>query len=819
MAAPYDPRPTADRSPADVPLTLVGPGDLSELGHHLRTSVARAIDTETVYDPDGPDVGPGPLRVLSAATRSSDGDERAWVVDANAVDPAELAAAVSGVEAAAWNADFDARVLDRDLFEPTRARGRDLEPTTWWDAQLADALLHQGMSGFGFYHGLAWAAEWYLGIHAQGKGTTQLSYTADGPLSDEQVAYAAADAVETLWVSDVIRERIAEAGLERVCALEQRARPFLDRMERVGLPFDWERWQARLDDLSARLDEVMGDLAERTGGGQGSLFSEHLRPAWNPASERQAKEALNRWDPERVRNWMTRTRGETRLLRPTDSLSAAVLAEIGGDLCELLREHRDITKVLTTYGETIREHLHPDGRLHPEYLQVVGTNTGRLASRNPNAQNFSPRMKPHIRPTDPDRVFVYADLSQAELRFVTQVAGDANLRQAFLEGQDVHAATAERMFGVDMGALAVADPDRHAELRSKAKRINFGIVYGQRGAGLARSLSSSGVPTTRAEGEELLEAYLAAYPHIAAWVRERDEHIDALAAGLPPMDWPLTLRLHELWPIVRAARRTFRDDRGRWPSAEEVHRLVTVELTLDEVAWTLSFNAPVALRHDGQPFGFASYTLAGRRQQFTVHTEGLLASAALTVVRSAKPGPSRVRRRASERFGVPLDDRGELLDAERADKLLEDRALRRGLIDEVTASMGAVATATLLDRSLRDRVGRMGNAYRNAPIQGGVADVMLEAYGLLHERLATSHPRAAGVQTVHDSVVVECDRDEAEAVAVIVKRSMEEAMALWCPDVPAVADTDIRRSLSDHDVEKVLPSGPGATAATAATLG
>ena len=94
MAAPYDPRPTADRSPADVPLTLVGPGDLSELGHHLRTSVARAIDTETVYDPDGPDVGPGPLRVLSAATRSPDGEERAWVVDANAVDPAELAAAV-----------------------------------------------------------------------------------------------------------------------------------------------------------------------------------------------------------------------------------------------------------------------------------------------------------------------------------------------------------------------------------------------------------------------------------------------------------------------------------------------------------------------------------------------------------------------------------------------------------------------------------------------------------------------------------------------------------------------------------------------------
>ena len=134
-------------------------------------------------------------------------------------------------------------------------------------------------------------------------------------------------------------------------------------------------------------------------------------------------------------------------------------------------------------------------------------------------------------------------------------------------------------------------------------------------------------------------------------------------------------------------------------------------------------------------------------------------------------------------------------------KLLEDRALRRAIIDEVDSHMGPAATATLLDRALDGRIERLANSYRNAPIQGGVADVMLEAYGLLHERLAV-HPNAVGVQTVHDSVVVECDADEAPQVARLVKDTLEDAMRAWCPNIPAVAD--IRRSLSDSDVYQML---------------
>ncbi len=158
----------------------------------------RAVDTETVYNPEafsGPNSNPGALRVISAATRNKDGLDHAWVLDVREIEPLSLAAALSEVKADAWNAGFDARVLDRDLFEPARQNGKSLESMTWWDAQLADALLHQGRTGFGFYHGLAWATEWYLGLHVEGKGSTQLSYTESDPLTVEQVTYAAADAV------------------------------------------------------------------------------------------------------------------------------------------------------------------------------------------------------------------------------------------------------------------------------------------------------------------------------------------------------------------------------------------------------------------------------------------------------------------------------------------------------------------------------------------------------------------------------------------------------------------------------------------------
>jgi hypothetical protein len=284
-------------------------------------------------------------------------------------------------------------------------------------------------------------------------------------------------------------------------------------------------------------------------------------------------------------------------------------------------------------------------------------------------------------------------------------------------------------------------------------------------------------------------------------VEERDSFIERLVNDCPEMHWPLTLDLHAWWPELRRISREFREVHRRWPTVEEAQSEVRADLDLSvaEAAWAMSFNAPVVLGADGAHFGFASTTPAGRRQQFTFHTEGVLAAAADTVIRSTKPGPAEVRRHIVTHDGVPLERLAPTLEGAAITKLLEERALRRSIVDQVGETMGTEAQVLLLDGALRQRIARIANAYRNAPIQGGVADVMLDAYGLLHERLR-AHPHARGVQTVHDSVVVECDHDGAADVAATVKAALEEAMSRWCPDIPAVADTDVRTSLAEHDV-------------------
>ncbi|MEL7155393.1 MAG: DNA polymerase [Actinomycetota bacterium] len=784
--------------PGDVPCTLVNQtAQLAELAQALATAQRVAIDTEVPID--GPRAHQ--MRVMSLAVRHHDGSERAFVVDGRDLDPTLLGPLLDGVTADAWNANFDARIVDAAVWDST-------DTTTglvWWDAQLADALLHQGRSGFTWYHGLAWATEHYLGVTAEGKGDVQLSYTAHDDLTSQQVAYAAADAVETLWVADRIRAGIAEAGLERICAIEMGARPFLDQMERTGLPYDREGWKQELVRIEQQHRGVVGELAELTGGGQGTLFDDVVEPNWNPASDRQVRDALNRWSEREVRAWTAARHGEARLLTDLDSVTAAALREIGGELSDALLRFRNQSKILTTYGESIFDHLHDDGRLRPQYLQVVGTNTGRLASRNPNAQNFTPLMKPYVRPPEPERVFVHADLSQAELRFLAQVADDTPLRAAFAAGADVHATTAATMFGFDPDLLRAEDPDRFKHLRQIAKALNFGIAYGSGAAALARSVSAEGSPTTVDEAAGLLAQYRRTYPGTAAWASARIAEIEAIRDETSAIDWTLTMRLARGFGDMSAVRRSFRKHGNRWPSAAEIaalhpRRHETDEHTLtEEIGWLLGYSAPVALEADGRPFTFASRTVAGRRQQFNLHLDRLFLVAVAEIIADPASELVAVRRRFEFDNDVVLHGPGGPLSTGELARPLEDRALRRRFIEATAAAVGEPATHRYLGRAAKDRVSAMVNAWRNAPIQGGVADIMLVAYADLDRRLRR-FPDARPVQTVHDSVVIECSVSDAEEVAVEVGAALEAASAVFCPDVVPKADIDIRRSLSDDDV-------------------
>lgn len=776
---------------------------LADLETALGNAVNAAIDTEVPID------GPrkGLLRVASVATRDAAGAERSFVVDARDLDPTLLAPAFTGVVADAWNANFDARVIDRAVF----ASEDVTRPLKWWDAQLADALIHQGRSGFSWFHGLAWATEHYLGIQAEGKGTIQLSYTAYDDLTDDQIRYAAADAVETLWVADAIRSEIADAGLQEISAIEMAARPFLDRMERSGLPFDWPGWQAELETMELQHREVIGRLAELTGGGQGTLFDQVTEPSWNPASDKQVRHALNTWSKNEVERWTANRFGQARRLTEHDSVNASVLREIGGPVCEALLDFRNYSKILTTYGDSIYEHLHEDGRLRPQYLQVVGTNTGRLASRNPNAQNFTPRMKPYVRPSTSDRVFVHADLSQAELRFLAQVAQDEPLKAAFERGEDVHVSTAASMFGFDPGELLRTDPDRFKRLRQMAKALNFGIAYGTGAAALARSLSANGTPTTLDEGKHLLAQYRKTYPGTTAWANERIAEIDAIRRQTSRIDWIPTMRLARSFTEISGIRREFRQTRNRWPNAEEIAELQHPQAgpigqrSIDHVAWVMQFSAPVALVDDDEAFTFSSRTVAGRRQQFNLHLDRLFLFAVLDALESPAQELIAVRARFEAEHGLVLHQRGAPLSRDELARQFEDRSLRRRFIELIAAEAGEQLAHTFLDRAAKERVQAMVNAWRNAPIQGGVADIMLDSYARLHAKLR-AFPNARPVQTVHDSVVVECDLHDAPAVAAIVRDALEGASLRFCPDVRPKADVDIRSSLADADVLELEPS-------------
>ncbi|MFW2383091.1 MAG: DNA polymerase, partial [Acidimicrobiales bacterium] len=597
---------------------------------------------------------------------------------------------------------------------------------------------------------------------------------------------------------------LAGAGLEQIAEIEMRARPFLDQMERTGLPFDWDGWENELARIETERRSVLGRLSELTGGGQGTLFDHVVEPTWNPASDNQVRDALNRWDPQRVEEWTDARFGVARRLTATDSVDASVLGEIGGELSDAVLEFRSHSKIITTYGQSIREHISDDGRMHPQYLQVVGTNTGRLASRFPNAQNLTPLMLPFFQPEDPDRVFVHADLSQAELRYLAQVANDEPLRQAFARGDDVHVSTAATMFGFDPESLAARDPDRFRRLRQIAKALNFGIAYGSGAAALSRSLTAEGSPTTVDEASDLLTRYRQTYPGTAAWAEERINEIKELRSTTSSIDWRATMRLARGYSQVAKIKRDFRRTRGRWPSVEEIVDLHPDRIDrgadelIDQITWLTGYSAPVALMSGGEPFTFSSRTTAGRRQQFNLHLDRLFLVALSEAVRSQDPALVGVRGRFEHDHGMVLNPAdGPVTDAY-LERTFEDRSLRRAYIEAVAAAIGTVATDELLTRAASERVAAMVNAWRNAPIQGGVADIMLAAYADLHPRLRR-YEQAWPVQTVHDSVVVECAARDARSVAADLRDSLEQASLRFCPDVVPRADVDIRTTLADHD--------------------
>lgn len=200
------------------------------------------------------------------------------------------------------------------------------------------------------------------------------------------------------------------------------------------------------------------------------------------------------------------------------STDAAVLKELSSEheLPALVLRYRELSKIKSTYIDALPRMRAGDGRIHTTFNETV-TTTGRLSSSDPNLQNipvrteFGRQIRECFIPLAKGEKFLSADYSQIELRLLAHLSGDEHLVAAFCSGADFHASTASRVFDVPVEEVT-------PELRSRAKAVNFGIVYGQQAFGLSQSL---GIPFS--EAKEMIERYFAAYPGVRTYLDDTIE--------------------------------------------------------------------------------------------------------------------------------------------------------------------------------------------------------------------------------------------------------------------------------------------------------
>ena len=295
-------------------------------------------------------------------------------------------------------------------------------------------------------------------------------------------------AVLTRLVAERQRERLEEDGLTRL--LEEIELPLVDvlvEMERAGVKLDVQR----LRTIGKRFDERAAELEQRV---------------WELAGEE-----FTIGSPQQLAPILFDKLGLSRKRRGKTGFStdARVLQAIRHEheIVPAIEEWREVTKLKSTYLDAFPELIADDGRLHTTFNQTA-TATGRLSSTNPNLQNIPIRTEQgrEIRAcfvAEPGHSLISADYSQVELRLLAHIADEPVLKEIFERGEDVHTATAEAILG------GKTDPGT----RSKAKMVNYGIVYGLSAFGLADRLQIE-----RDEAQEFIDRYLERFPAVAAFI-------------------------------------------------------------------------------------------------------------------------------------------------------------------------------------------------------------------------------------------------------------------------------------------------------------
>ncbi|WP_197918235.1 DNA polymerase I [Thiosulfatihalobacter marinus] len=388
------------------------------------------------------------------------------------------------------NAKYDCKILAR--------HGIAVAPID--DTMLLSYALFAGEHG----HGMDALAERYLDHNPipikSLLGTGKSAITFDKVPIEDAVKYAAEDADITLRLWQKFKPQLHRRQVTTVYeTLERPLVPVLAQMEMHGIKVDRDT----LSRMSNAFAQKMAGLEAEIHALAGENF--------NVGSPAQLGEIL--FDKMGLEGGK---RGKTGKY----STGADILEDLATehDLPARVLDWRQLSKLKSTYTDALQDHINAEtGRVHTSYVQT-GANTGRLASTDPNLQNIPVRTEEgrRIREAfiaEPGKTLVSLDYSQIELRILAHIADITALKEAFRDGQDIHAMTASEVFGVPMDQMT-------PEIRRRAKAINFGVIYGISGFGLARNLR---IP--RGEAQDFINRYFERFPGIRAYM----DHTKAFA--------------------------------------------------------------------------------------------------------------------------------------------------------------------------------------------------------------------------------------------------------------------------------------------------
>ena len=311
--------------------------------------------------------------------------------------------------------------------------------------------------------------------------------------------YAAEDADVTLKLKNKLEGELKKYGAEELFYnIEMPLMPVLAEMEMNGVTIDTQSLADTSDVLTKRMEEVEKEIYELAGA------------PFNIASPRQVGEVL--FDKLQIVEKAKKTKTGQYVTNEEVLQGLKHKHEIVGNILE----HRGLKKLLGTYVDALPSLINKrTGRIHTSFNQTIAS-TGRLSSSDPNLQNIPVRGEEgkEIRKAfipEPGCLFFSADYSQIELRVMAHLSNDENMIEAFREGYDIHAATAAKIYKEDMNEVS-------RDQRTKAKRANFGIIYGITIFGLAERLDIS-----RDEAKQLIDGYFETYPKVKEYMETAKE--------------------------------------------------------------------------------------------------------------------------------------------------------------------------------------------------------------------------------------------------------------------------------------------------------